>query len=80
MRNILLIAALLFLNVATAQTTVKLNGNIYEPVKVERDAGGVATGKTFKGLPVMQSKNGKLYIVKTSKKTNRQYKQYLKVN
>lgn len=79
MKKLLFIAALLFLKVATAQTNVKLNGNVYVPIKVERDVGGVATGKTFKCLPVMQSKKGALYVIKTSK-TGKQYKQYLKVN
>jgi len=40
------------------------------------------TGKTLtlqdgQKLPIMISKNGKLYVIRTSKKTNRPYKQYL---
>ena len=84
MNKLLLIAFLFMVKIGMAQTEVKLNGNTYEPVKKEGSAGGgsqsINTGKTFEGLPVMQSKNGLLYVVKTSKKTNKQYKQYLKIN
>lgn len=43
-----------------------------------------ATGKTFttsKGetFPVYESKNGKLFVIRTSKETGKQYKQYLKI-
>lgn len=46
---------------------------------------GKATGKTLtlsdgQKLPVMESVNGKLYVVRVSKKTGKQYKQYLKIN
>lgn len=63
------------------QVTRDANGN-YIAVKATQQA-DKPTGKTFtdsKGnvYPVYESKNGKLYVIRTSKSGN-QYKQYLKV-
>lgn len=71
---------------ASSQTVKQdANGN-YIAVKAANDTtntGGKATGKTYtdaKGnvYPVMISKNGKLFVIRTSKAGN-QYKQYLKL-
>ena len=83
MNKLLLIAFLFMVKIGMAQTEVKLNGNTYEPVKKEGSAGGgsqsINTGKTFEGLPVMQSKNGLLYVERVSKKTGKKYKKYITV-
>ena len=82
MKNILLLAFIFLFKVLSAQTTVKLNGNVYESVKKEGTRGGsqsINTGKTFEGLPVMQSKNGLLYVERVSKKTGKKYKKYITV-
>lgn len=67
-----------------SQTVKKdANGNYYA-VKMTKDStGGTETGKTFTATdgtkyPVMMSKGGKLYVVRTSK-AGTQYKQYLKL-
>lgn len=69
---------------ANSQTVRKdVNGN-YVAVKAASDsATSTNTGKTFtdaKGnvYPVMMSKNGKLFVIRTSK-AGTQYKQYLKL-
>lgn len=59
------------------------NGN-YVAVKATDSTGAKPTGKTYtdaKGntYPVMISKNGKLFVVRTSK-TGKKYNQYLKVD
>ena len=81
----LFIALCLFLGSLQAsnaqKVTVDAKGN-YVAVK-DTAATGKATGKTFtdtKGnvYPVLESKNGKLYVIRTSK-TGNQYKQYLKL-
>ncbi len=73
--------------VAGNSQTVKQDatGNYYA-VKAAKDSTTTykATGKTFttaKGetFPVYESKNGKLFVIRTSKETGKQYKQYLKI-
>ncbi len=67
-----------------SQTIVKqdANGNyIATKAAIVADK---ATGKTFtdsKGIkyPVYLSKNGKLYIIRTTKESGKKYKQYLKI-
>lgn len=76
MRKLLLILLLAFTTTAHAQVIQDKQGNYIL-------AQAQSTGKTFtdsKGniYPVMQSINGKLFVVRTSK-TGKVYKQYLKV-
>lgn len=67
-----------------AQTTYKIQGNEIVSIKKETvKAEPVKTNltHTIKGVkyPVYQTANGKYFILRTSKKTNKEYKQYLKV-
>ena len=39
---------------------------------------GKPTGHTYKGYPVYQGSKGGHYIIRTSKKTGNEYKQYIK--
>jgi hypothetical protein len=61
------------------------SGN-YIAVSAQRDsATATPTGKTFtdsKGIsyPVYMTAKGKLFVMRTSKNTGKQYKYYLKVN
>jgi hypothetical protein len=79
--------AILFTLAAFSQTTVKQDakGN-FVPVSVAKiSKTDSTTGKNFttaKGevYPVYVSVNGKLYIIRTSKKTGNTYRQYLKLN
>ena len=71
-----------FQTVYSQKVSTDSKGN-YIAVKATAET-GKATGKTYtdsKGnvYPVYESKNGKLYVIRTSK-TGNQYKQYLKVN
>lgn len=88
MKKAILIVVLMSLGEMLYSQTVKQNaeGN-YEPVKKEQAAKkseAKSTGKTYtdnKGetYPVYESKNNKLFIIKTSKKTGKNYNYYLKV-
>lgn len=88
MKKSILIVALMLIGEAFYSQTVKQNadGN-YEPVKKEQGAKkseAKSTGKIYtdsKGetYPVYESKNQKLFIIKTSKKTGKNYNYYLKV-
>ncbi len=81
MKNLILIAAL-FLSLGATAQTVKQDaaGNNYA---VKSDSTSKPTGKTFtdsKGVkyPVMLSKTGKLFYVRTSKSGNT-YNSYIKL-
>lgn len=84
MKKIILTLAILAASLgAMAQTQVKQNsdGNYTSITK----AADQETGKTFttaKGevFKVYQSARGKLYIIRKSKKTGTEYKQYLKID
>ena len=39
---------------------------------------GKPTGHTYKGFPVYQGAKGGYYVIRTSKKTGNEYKQYVK--
>jgi hypothetical protein len=87
MKKAILIVVLMSLGEMFYSQTVKQNadGN-YEPVKKEtvKKSEAKATGKTYtdnkgESYPVYESKNQKLFIIKTSKKTGKNYNYYLKV-
>ena len=66
-----------------ANVSVDNNGN-FVAVKTTATSTGIKTDKTYtdaKGVvyPVYRSKNGKHYVIKTSKKTGNEYKMYLKL-
>lgn len=82
--TLLVLALFLFhgatVNAQESEPTYKLVGN--EIVKVETPkAKGVKTGYTYKIkdviYPVYKSKRGSYYIERTSKKSGKEYKQYL---
>lgn len=84
----LLIAALIFLAICTqGQTVVKLqtDGTYQTEHKERAKTEAIATGEYFKTsegekLPIMKSKNGKLFCVRTSKKTGAKYNFYISKN
>ena len=60
------------------------NGNFVTQKAPKKASEDKATGQTFltaKGeeFPVYQSEKGKYYVIRTSKETGNQYKQYLKI-
>ena len=75
--------ALIFMVGATfAQKSVKREGNVFIEQKdtafVNNGTKTQYTYKTKDGVyPIYLSKNGKAYIVRVSKKSGKQYKQYL---
>ncbi len=86
MKRILIITAILGLSFGLkAQTVTKdAQGNYIAVKALETTEKAKDTGKTFtdtKGnvYPVYVSKNGKLFVIRTSK-TGTQYKQYLKIS
>lgn len=86
MKKLITLAALLTLYfVGNAQQVTKDKSGNYIAVKsAASDEKAKDTGKTYtdtKGnvYPVYVSKNGKLFVIRTSK-TGNQYKQYLKVS
>lgn len=83
MKKLLSIAALVLLGLQlSAQNVQKDTRGNYIAVKKQAEP-GANTGKTYTDLkgnvyPVYESKNGKLYVEKTSKSGN-VYRMYLKV-
>lgn len=76
--------ALIFMVGATfAQKSVKREGNVFiEQKDTAFVNNGTKTKYTYKAkdgkeYPIYLSKNGKAYIVRVSKKSGKQYKQYL---
>ena len=72
--------ALLWGTQCSAQVVQDAQGNFITTPKAK----AVNTGKTFtdskgKVYPVYRSARGKYYVIRTSRKTGKQYKQYLKV-
>lgn len=86
MKHLILISILFFSALAGhSQTTIKQDaqGNYVAIRDTTKATGATPTGKTYtdtKGntFPVMISKSGKLFVVRTSK-TGNQYNQYLKL-
>lgn len=85
MKRILsLITALCLISVCSYGQTAKVdkNGNYVAVQATKKEA--KPTGKTFtdsKGvvLPVFASANGKLFVMRKSEKTGKEYKSYLKL-
>ena len=85
MKKLIIASALfLFSSICHSQNIVRdANGN-YSQVKKEKQL-PVKTVNTFttttgEVYPIYQSERGKLFIVRTSKKTGNEYKQYLKLD
>ena len=86
MKQFILLAAFICASLVSFSQKVKVdaNGNYVAEVSVRDSAVATNTGKTFtdsKGnvFPVMMSKAGKLFVIRTSK-TGTTYKQYLKLD
>lgn len=86
MKKAIILAAFLSLYFAgnSQQVTKDKDGNYIVVKAATIDDKAKETGKTFTAAngsvyPVFISKNGKLFIIRTSK-TGNQYNQYLKVN
>ena len=83
-KTIILLAFLSLYFAGNSQTIEKTKDGNYIAVKATKtDDKPTDTGKTYtdtKGIvyPVFVSKNGKLFVIRTSK-TGSQYKQYLKL-
>ena len=78
-----MVALICMVGATFAQKSVKREGNVFVEV---RDTtfrnNGVKTEYSYKAndgktYPIYLSKNGKAYIVRVSKKSGKQYKQYL---
>ena len=86
-KALILFAVILSLNFGlNAQTVQKTSdGNYIAVVASKIDDKAKDTGKTFttsKGevFPVFISAKGKLFVIRTSKNTGKEYRQYLKVD
>ena len=77
----LILAVLILISInCFSQNNVKLEGNTFSVEQVEsKDTKTKYTYKDKKGniYPIYLSKRGKAYIIRTSKKTGKEYKQYL---
>lgn len=88
MKKVTLILSLfLASSVAFSQSKIEkdANGNYIQISASKRTSEDKQTGKTFttsKGdtYPIYVSERGKYYIIRTSKETGNQYKQYLKLD
>lgn len=84
MKKILIAFALCTAIAGHAQNAKKDASGNYVAIVHTDTSGTTPAGKTYtdsKGnvYPVMVTKNGKLFVIKTSKTTGKPYKQYLKV-
>lgn len=83
MKKLFIILLLSLTMTAGAQTKVTQHGKVFiERRDTTFHNNGTPTEYTYKAndgkqYPIYLSKNGKAYIVRTSKKTGKQYKQYL---
>lgn len=73
-------------NLMAQQIKADASGNYYQ-VKSSKtsESKSKQTGKTYtdsKGVtyPIWESVNGKLYVIRISKETGKEYKQYLKID
>lgn len=77
----LILAVLMLISInCFSQKNIKLEGNTFSVEQVEsKDTKTKYTYKDKKGneYPIYLSKRGKAYIIRTSKKTGKEYKQYL---
>lgn len=68
-------------NNSSADTTIVRNGNVFKIESTTSKVKNVNTGFKLevKGTqyPIFKSSKGRMYIIRTSKKTNKEYKQYL---
>lgn len=66
-----------------AQTVKQDSAGIYYTAKASetaKDSGRKFRTQDGQILPIYQTEKGKFYVIRTSKKTNKQYKSYLKLN
>lgn len=84
MKRITAILILLYLNtgIKAQNATQGKDGNFYALTTSSKDA-GTATGKTFtdregKKYPVLETSKGKFFYLRISKKTNTEYRAYIK--
>lgn len=80
----LLIVLMLSFTGSAQNAKVGKDGNYYAASTAKSTQPAKSTGKTYtdaKGIvyPVQESAKGKLFIIRTSKKTGKEYKQYLKL-
>lgn len=76
------IAILIFATTINAQNAKKDEAGNYMAIK--KEAVAINTGKIFtdskgESLPVFENSKGKKFVIKTSKKTGKEYRMYLKV-
>lgn len=82
---IIFILCMLSVSCSAQNAKVGKDGNYYATTSEKKSTQPAkTTGKTFtdskgKTYPVMMSANGKLFIIRTSAKTGKEYKQYLKL-
>lgn len=83
MKTLLIALFLLVAGMASSQVVVKDSTGMYTTLKATNTPDKL-TGEKFKTskgeiFPIYVSENGKYYILRVSKKTGKQYKQYLKL-
>ena len=52
----------------------------YNPMSYSRPTGHTFTDSKGQIYPVLVSKNGKLFVIRKSKKTGKEYREYLKID
>ncbi|MCR5270578.1 MAG: hypothetical protein K6D91_06125 [Prevotella sp.] len=82
-RLLMIIVLALMVGTICAQSGIKRQGNTFIEVSNKQAKGeDIKTPYTYKAkdgkiYPIFRSKNGKYYIIRTSKKSGKEYKQYL---
>lgn len=83
MKKLLVMVALICMVGAPIQAqSVKREGKVFVQQDTKRTSSATKTDYTFKAndgkvYPIYVSKNGKAYIIRVSKKSGKEYKQYL---
>lgn len=84
---IITLAALIMMGATSASAATQAHTQTKTQPKTEQVTGqqgkkvknnGKPTGHTYKGYPVYQGSKGGYYVIRTSKKTGNEYKQYIK--
>lgn len=84
MKNLILTAILLIGMTASAQTVYRQEGNRLVKVETEKtvkqpEKSGLTVEIKGKTYDVYKSSKGNLFVIRTSEKTGKQYRQYLKL-
>jgi len=81
MKKLLFLAIMITAMSCKSQTKVNVdaNGNYFSPKQEDKKTGKIYTDDKGETYDVYANSKGKLYVIRKSKKTGKEYRQYLKL-